>query len=284
MDSQTIKWLVFDGKAKNYPAWSTKFTAYMQTKGLYKALLGNEIVPEEIAPLAEDVSNEQKAKWEAKVQVRNKQIEEINKRNNTVWCHITLALDNNSLLYIRHDCLSSDGVWDGAKAWRLLQQRYSNVEKPTVVSLVRQISRLQLDEKLSEYFIRAQELMSRLTEAGEKISETLFNALVVNGLPEKYEHFVVQESFNPAANFTELQTRLLNYDHGRIQRNQAEEDNATAMHSGNISGRNKGPNKPKGDCFVCGYPGHFAKQCSKRSSAFCSKCKKKGHLPKACSG
>ena len=283
MDSQTIKWLVFNGKAENYPAWSTKFTAYMQTKGLYKALLGKEIIPEEIAPLAEDASNEQKTAWDAKVRERNKQIEEIKERNNTVWCHIALALDNNSLLYIRHGCLSSDGVGDGAKAWRLLQQRYSNVEKPTVESLVRQISRLQLDEneKLSEYFIRAQELMSRLTEAGENISETLFNALVINGLPEKYEHFIVQESFNPAANFTELRTRLQNYDDSRLQRSQAEEDSATAMHSGNTSG-NKGPSKPKGDCFVCGYPGHFAKQCSKRSSAFCSKCKKRGHLPKAC--
>ena len=282
MDSQTIKWLVFNGKAENYPAWSTKFTAYMQTKGLYKALLGKEIIPEEIAPLAEDASNEQKTAWDAKVRERNKQIEEIKERNNTVWCHIALALDNNSLLYIRHDCLSSDGVGDGAKAWRLLQQRYSNVEKPTVVSLVRQISRLQLNEneKLSEYFIRAQELMSRLTEAGENISETLFNALVINGLPEKYEHFIVQESFNPAANFTELRTRLQNYDDSRLQRSQAE-DSATAMHSGNTSG-NKGPSKPKEDCFVCGYPGHFAKQCSKRSSAFCSKCKKRGHLPKAC--
>ena len=53
------------------------------------------------------------------------------------------------------------------------------------------------------------------------------------------------------------------------------------MHS-NIPGRNKGPSKPKGDCFVCGYPDHFAKQCSKRNSAYCSKCKKRGHLPKAC--
>ena len=284
MDNQTIKWLVFDGKAENYPAWSTKFTAYMQTKGLYKALLGKEIIPDEIAPLAEDASQEQKAEWEAKVQQRNKQIEDIQERNNTVWCHIALALDNNSLLYIRHDCLSADGVGDGAKAWSLLQQRYSNVEKPTVVSLVRQISRLQLseNEKLSEYFIRAQELMSRLTEAGEKISETLFNALVINGLPEKYEHFIVQESFNPAENFTELRTRLQNFDDSRLQRNQAEEESATAMHSGNTSGRNKGPSKPKGDCFVCGNPGHFAKQCSKRSSAYCPKCKKKGHLPKAC--
>ena len=200
----------------------------MQTKGLYKALLGKEIVPEEIPPLAEDVSNEQKAEQEAKVKQRNKQIEETNERNNTVWCHIALALAKYCLLYIRHDCLSSDGVGDGAKAWRLLQKRYSNVEKPIVVSLVFsivQISRLQLDEneKLSEYFIRVQELMSRLTEAGEKISETLFNALlVVDGLPEKYEHFVVQESFNPAANFTELRTHLQNFDDSRFQRNQEE--------------------------------------------------------------
>ena len=56
MDSQTIKGLVFDGESENYPSWSTKFTAYMQTKGLYKALLGKEIVPEGIAPLAEDAS------------------------------------------------------------------------------------------------------------------------------------------------------------------------------------------------------------------------------------
>ena len=50
------------------------------------------------------------------------------------------------------------------------------------------IFRLQLDEneKLSEYFIRAQELMFRLTEAGEKVSETLFKPLVVNGIPENY--------------------------------------------------------------------------------------------------
>ena len=74
--------------------------------------------------------------------------------------------------------------------------------------------------------------MSRLTEAGENISETLFNALVINGLPEKYEHFIVQESFNPAANFTELRARFQNYDDSRLQRSQAE-DSATAMHSGN---------------------------------------------------
>ena len=224
MDSNTIKWLCFTGTAEDYPAWSTKFTAFMQTKGLCKSLLGKEIIPDEVADLPEDSSEEQGAQREAKIQERNKEVENIKERNNSVWCHIALALDKTSLMYIRHDCLSQDGTGDGAKAWRLLQQRYSNVEKPTVVSLVRQLSRLQLgeDEKLHEYFIRSQELMSRLTEAGEKMSETLFNALVINGLPEKYEHFVVQESFNPASTFTELRTRLQNYEDSRMQRNQPE--------------------------------------------------------------
>ena len=183
MDGNTVKGLCFTGTAEDYPAWSTKFTAFMQTKGLYKSLLGKEVIPQEIPPLAEDASEQQRAERETKVQQRNKEIEDIKKQNNSVWCHLVLALDKTSLMYIRHDCLSKDGTGDGAKGWRLLQQRYSNVEKPTVVSLVRQLSRLQLgeEEKLHEYFIRSQELMSRLTEAGENMTETLFNALVING-------------------------------------------------------------------------------------------------------
>ena len=182
-------------------------------------------------------------------------------------------------MYIRHDCLSKDGTGDGAKGWRLLQQRYLNVEKPTVVSLVRQLSRLPLgeEEKLHEYFIRSQELlMSRLTETGENMTETLFNALVINGLPDRYEHFVVQESFNPASTFTELRTRLQNYEDSRKQRKQPKVDSSLAMHTGN-SGSKKIPSQPI-VCYVCGNPGHFAKQCNKRGTATCSKCNKRGNL------
>ena len=72
----------------------------MQTKGLFKSLLGKEVIPEEIAPSAEDASAEQQAQRQAKVQQRNKEIEDIKERNNNVWCHIALALDKTSLMYI----------------------------------------------------------------------------------------------------------------------------------------------------------------------------------------
>ena len=68
-----------------------------------------------------------------------------------------------------------------------------------MVTSVAQLARLQLEdsEDLDSFFIRGQELLTRLQEAGEAVSETLFNALVLNGLPMRYESFVIQESFNP---------------------------------------------------------------------------------------
>ncbi len=93
MDSHTVKWLCFTGLVEDYPAWSTKFMAFMQTKGLYKSLLGKEVLPPEIDPLGEGASAEAATEREAKVQQRNQQVQEISERNNSVWCHIALALD-----------------------------------------------------------------------------------------------------------------------------------------------------------------------------------------------
>ena len=99
MDSHTVKWLCFTGTAENYPAWSTKFTAFIQTKGLYKSLLGKEVIPTEIAQLNAEATAEQTAEWEAKIQQRNKEIEEINERNNSVWCHCAGARQHKLDVY-----------------------------------------------------------------------------------------------------------------------------------------------------------------------------------------
>ena len=57
------------------------------------------------------------------------------------------------------------------------------------MTLVAQLARLQLEdaEDLDSLFIRGQELLTRLKEAREGVSHTLFNALVLNHLPMRNE-------------------------------------------------------------------------------------------------
>ena len=216
MDQQTVKLLTYTGKAKDFPIWSTRFVAMMQTKGLYKSL-GTEEQPNEPAPLANGATNDEKNNHKVLKDAYEKEVADIKERLNNVWCHLALTLDATTLMLMRHDCVGDDGI--GAKAWKLLQERFQSVESPTVVTLVAQLARLQLEdsEDLDSFFIRGQELLTRLQEAGEAVSETLFNASVLNGLPMRYESFVIQENFNPATNFTELRKRLQNFHESRCR-------------------------------------------------------------------
>ena len=132
----------------------------------------------------------------------------------------------------------------------------------------------------------------RLEQAGEHLSEPLLNAMVLNGLPERYEHLVVQESFNPAGSFVELRTRLTNYEEKHLRRERVDDDNS---HVSMISKHDKPKHKSSSKinrpfklsntsitCDCCGMRGHTKKQCYKGDQAQCTFCKRKGHLVQAC--
>ena len=185
MDQQTVKLLTYTGKAQDFPIWSTRFVEMMQTKELYKSLLGTEEQPNEPAPLAKGASNDEKKNHKVLKDAYEKEVADIKEKRINVWCHLALILDATTLMPMRHDCVGDYSIGDGAKAWKLYRERFQSVETPTVVTLVAQLPRLQLEdaENLDSFFIRGQELLTGLQKAGEAVSETLFNTSALNGLP-----------------------------------------------------------------------------------------------------
>ena len=196
-----------------------------------------------------------------------------------MWCHLALTLDALISMVMRHDCLGDDGIVDGAKAWKLLQERFQSAETPTVVTLVAQLARLQLEdsEDLNSFFIKEEEVLTRLQEAVEAVSATLFNALVLNGLPMRHESFVIQENFNKATIITELRKRLQSFHESTAQRHEGQCGSVALAVKRDFKKGTK-----NGNFFVCGIPGHFAKVCRRKETAQCSQCGETGHLDRAC--
>ena len=217
---KNLRWLCLSGLSKEHPVWSTRFQAFAQNKGLFDMITGDDLPPNPPGRLGNDPSNEERAAHDAAEAAYRRALDDIEKRENTFWCCLAMVLDSLSLILIGHECVDNKGLGDERKAWVLLQQGFEGDETVTVVSVMRQLARLQLNEEkaLHSYFIRAQELSAMLKHAGENLSKPLLNAVVLNGLPERYEHFVLQESFNLVGSFVELRTRLTNYEKSREHR------------------------------------------------------------------
>ena len=55
-----------------------------------------------------------------------KEVADIKEKLNNGWCHLTLALDATTFMLMRRDCAGDNGIADGAKAWKLLQERFQS--------------------------------------------------------------------------------------------------------------------------------------------------------------
>ena len=82
---------------------------------------------------------------------------------------------------------------------------------------------------------------------------------------------------NPATNFTELRKKLQNFHESTAQRHKGQSGSVALAVKRDFK---KGPRK--GNCFVCGIPGHFDQDCRRKETAQCSQSGEKGHLYRAC--
>ena len=120
--------------------------------------------------LGDNPTNKERAAHDAAGAAYRRALDDIEKRQNTFWCYLLMALDSTSLMLIRHDCVDHKGLADGHRAWELLQETFCSNETVTVVILMRHLARLLLkeDEALHNFFIRAQKLSTRRNKQERK--------------------------------------------------------------------------------------------------------------------
>ena len=218
MDQQTVKLLTYTGNKKDFSIWSARFVAMMLTKGLYKSLLGTEGPLNEPASLANGASNDEKKNHKVLKDAYEKEVADIKEKQKNVGCHLALTLDATTLMRMRHKWVGDDGIRDGAKAWKLLQERFQCVDTPTVVTSVAQLARPQVED--------AEDLDS----------------------------------------FTEQRKGLQNLHESKTQRHKGQSGSVALAVKRDFK---KGPQK--GNFFVCGIPGQFAKDCRRKETTQCIK-------------
>ena len=68
--------MTFSGFAEDYPSWSTRFSAFAQTKGLFQTLKDTVELPNRRAPLTEDANDAQTRENEAETHARARAVHE----------------------------------------------------------------------------------------------------------------------------------------------------------------------------------------------------------------
>ena len=95
--TQKHQWLQFSGNDGDFPYWSKKFEAYMQTKG--KGLRGKLL-----GTTQPDDANE----------------------SYNIYAELVQCLDKRCVMMLRGDCKG-----DGPKAWAALKAHFSSTKTPT---------------------------------------------------------------------------------------------------------------------------------------------------------
>ena len=89
--------MTFSGLAEDYSTWSTLFSAFVQTKGLFEMLTDSVELPERPAPLREIANASKMREYESETQAIATAVQAIEGRKNQIWGYLAMKVDASSL-------------------------------------------------------------------------------------------------------------------------------------------------------------------------------------------
>ena len=243
-----LETLLFSGKDEDFEYFAERFEARLHLLKLRRVLLDQETLAEATeANFAEEETRLQEKQFD-------------------VWCELVQCLDKRTVSLVKI------AKPNGTLAWKLLNDCFKSRERPRIHQLLNKLTNLRLEsqEKVRDYLIRAEELQLNLTDVGENISDQMLCSVVLKGLPSRFSSFITVFKFaTEAKSFADLKRGLLNFD----------SDTFTKQHDQGTSSHFSRDLK----CFKCGRNGHRQSECrTKVPSIVCYECGEKGHKAKTC--
>lgn len=252
--------LLFDGEEKNYELWETKFLGHMRLQGLKDTILREPVTGDE------------------------EEYDDDEGKNEEAYAELIQFLDDKSLSLVMREAQD-----DGRKALKILRNYYAGQGKPRIVSLYTELTSLQKssNESVTEYVIRAETTITALRNAGETLSDGLLVAMVLKGLPESFQPFIIHVTQkDETMPFAEFKTKLRSYEDTEKMR-AATTTNDNVMKARErpdrkavVKSSDRGNMDAEIVCFKCGQKGHRARACTRKQ--WCRHCRSSTHRDANC--
>ncbi len=132
------------------------------------------------------------------------------------------------------------------------------------------------NESVTNYLIRAENIITALRDAGETMSDGLTIAMIHHGLPDSFKPLAIHIMQNEdKVTFTDFKSRLQIYKEAETMKITETTNNVMKTHTRQGRGPSKSHTKDIKDedvtCYKCGIKGHKARKCYKR--VWCNHCK-----------
>ncbi len=145
--------------------------------------------------------------------------------------------------------------------------------------------RMTDNESVTDYLIRAENIITALRDAGETMSDGLTIAMILRGLPDSFKPLAIHITQNEdKVTFTDFKRRLRIYEEVEKMKGTETTDNVMKTHTRQGRGFSKSHTKDRKDedvtCYKCGIKGHKARKYYKR--VWCNHCKNSTHAEFLC--
>lgn len=187
-----------------------------------------------------------------------------NTKDQLALSNTALSLKPSEQEHIYH-CTTAKTAWDQ------LEEIYSGSGMHRLLSLMKHLTHLKLENQgMKEYIREVRQTANQIAEIGYKLANPIIITYILNGLPEKYRYLVVNlESQVETINFQDLTARLI--DEGEREGTEVLVKSEDIKHRVLVTrGTSLGM-----ICAGCGRMGHTEEKCF--GSGRCNYCGGPGH-------